>query len=243
VVQGQELPRRCSALGAPLKRGVRRPMIVMVFLLLEVLAAAWGGALEPCRDQLVQEPLVGKIIIRVRLEKASARPPHIYGLSDYAMLYVVARVQRILKGEFSIREQESFGLAVHSIALTFGYDYVGEVFEVALNPRGKDDYDLTGIRLAPDARTNVFLQILRRLDTPPKNMIHLSSEANRFYRVRVLDVDPPKPPFVIGKELNVGLRDAPNGPELSSHICVVIAIRQPPVDRPFRRVRLIYGYP
>jgi hypothetical protein len=233
----------CHQLAGPLKRGVRQPAISLVCGLLQLLGVVSALAEEPCSQALVQGQLAGAVIVRVTLQDGGGEPHHLYGHSDYAMLYVRARVQKVVKGDFALAEGASFGFAVHSIALAFGYDYVGEVYEVAFNPRAKDDYDVVGIRLAPEHRLNVSLLVLRSLERGPPHAIDLSYRPDRFFLVRVLSVDRSNPPFVVGKELSIGLSLPPSIPDLSSHICVVLAQREEPADRPFRLVRLIHGGP
>jgi len=87
-----------------------------------------------CQDPFLDRPLPqAPALVRIILENDEAyhdKELPLIGASETARLSVVARVVEVPKGSFPIPAGSRFRLAVHSIALLFGDDRIGEAFDL-----------------------------------------------------------------------------------------------------------------
>lgn len=104
-----------------------------MWFLIALLALAQAPAdVDPCTFGI---PLTGSgdVVVVVTLEQPPVAGLPVFGADEIKRLWVPARIDEIRKGEFPYPAGSQIGIAVHSIALTFGSDFAGEKYEVGFD--------------------------------------------------------------------------------------------------------------
>jgi len=115
---------------------------------------------DPC-DAGIPESVDGPIVIRgTILEATSNEHRPLVGADEIRRLWVPMRVDEIVKGSFLIAQGAVFRMAVHSIALSFGGDPVGEQFDVAMKKVGSG-YAILGFTPSAASRMQVRGKLMK----------------------------------------------------------------------------------
>ena len=205
----------------------------MLTLLLLLSTTAIAG----CEFPLGDKPFTAPVIVTVTLvefdEAEAGKLPH-FGESRFARLAMEAELQSVDAGGFPVSSGQRFTFAVHSIANTFGYDHVGEKYQLGFRPReGGQDYDLVGIRVAPGAARYLRVRVQESKTSMPASYIKLWNSPQLFARAEILAADPSEPPFEQGQEVWVGLPGMSNSVTSGTVLCLALKVRaeQPEPER------------
>ena len=189
-----------------------------------------------CADPLLDQPVPeAPTIILILLEKD--RPEGngglpIVGISETSRILVPARVEKIERGTFKVAQGRPFLLAVHSVALSFGYDYVGESYRVGLDVSGSK---VRWLVPASESLVRFVATVIGVSEERPREPILLSAEPHSYARVEVT-VSHGGKPFQRGRTVSIGV---PVDLALGHEYCFSLLARGSQGDHPFRLVHLL----
>jgi|GEM_PF-4411348 len=186
-----------------------------------------------CPDPLLdRDRPVAPTQVRVVMEAndpAQDRTLPLIGASEINRLAVTVRVLGVGKGKFPIGVGKRFRLAVHSIALSFGGDNVGEQFDLYL-----DDTARLIERIEPAPESVVRIRCVIRgpvEETGPA--LRLTWNGKQRVRIHVDAEQHGAPEFKAGSDMVIGV-----SPEWTvrpgAHCCLVLLRRVEGAKRAFR---------
>lgn len=191
-----------------------------------------------CGDPRLVHDLDGPIVITVTLQSTHVSDDRlpVFGLAEERFMRVTARLDKVNKGTFRLPAGSLFGLAVHSIALSFGYDSAGEQYVVALKPRGGEtDYTVIGYQPLRSTLMCVHAEIVSVMQHPrnPKT-VRIDREVHDYVTLLIKDVDNPASPFLKGAIVDVGVYSANGMSRVGEEVCIVMMSRNSRKDSPLR---------
>lgn len=191
-------------------------------------------AAQICPDALLDRPAPDAAsVIRVVLERCDlpgTTTLPLVGAGPERNLYVCAQVLGVEHGTFSVKPLGSIRLALHSIAISVGYDHVGEQYLAGLG-RGQQ---LLWLVPAPDQVIRFRATVVSANQHETPDAVTLIEKPDSFARLRITEVGDGGP-FRVGEERIVGVP-----PKLvrDKSYCFIVMRRGSSAKRPFRLIRI-----
>jgi hypothetical protein len=167
------------------------------------------------------------------------------GGSDYARLLVKVHIQRLVRGDFPAAIGSDVRLAVHSVALTFGYDHSGETYYLGFEKGNGPESNLTlaDIGVPEQALFFVYATLTERSRTESAGLPRVDLVAQPA-SVLTAVLEPGRlPPELAAKQpvlLGMPALDPPI--RTPARVCLGLIHRGEGARRPLRLVRFIRNF-
>jgi hypothetical protein len=205
-----------------------------------------AGAIEsiPCQpDRMLHTTVPDSPIVLlgtlVERNEGDATRLSTFGVSEHARLAVKVRLKGIVKGDFPLQAGDEFFLGLHSVALTFGYDHVGETYYLGLEPESNSDFTLVALSIPPETLFFVRARIADTGSTSASGLTRVDVVAHpTLFATAVFEPGVLPPELTAGTPISLGLPSLDFMNRGSTTICMGLIRRDLPAVQPLRLIRI-----